>query len=361
MNNKLSLTFILTPLLLAIWLTNCAHAAIRADWELIYDTELPFYILESDGDNLYAAGREGIHVSRTDGNTWHYREVGRFIDDFQILTIASGGGAVYVGAIGHGIYRSDDDGNTWHPKNEGLPPLDWPDGPDGSPWYSTVSQLLVTDSGVVIARGYRRGTWISRDRGESWDEVTMQWKVPQAPGEPDFPLGEAISTMTEFDGYLWAVSSNWLCRSRDEGDSWEMLRTPAFANFDYVYGWVELDNKLYAAGGRSFGRWNEAELIWEHLNRGLPVDVAMKELAVNRSRIFASLYIYELGVWLFDQSSETWAPVGPQKAKDVLVYSIVSHGSDLYAGTREGIYRASIPTIQRYGKLAVTWGAVKTK
>ena len=340
-------------------LANESNANIRADWELIYDIDSPFYIIESDGDNLYAAGREGIHVSRTDGNTWHYREVGRFIDDFQIHTIASGDGAVYVGAIDRGIYRSDDGGNTWHPKNEGLPPQDLP---DGSSKYPTAHQLLVTDSGDVIAVAFRRGTWISRDRGESWDEVTMQWKVPQAPGERDFPLGEAISTMTEFDGYLWAVNSNRLCRSRDEGDSWAMLPNPDYgsiANFDNVYDWTELDNRLYAAGGRSFGRWNEAELIWEHLNRGLPVDAAMKELVVNRGRIFASLYIYELGVWLFDQSSETWAPVGPQKAKDVLVYSIVSHGSDLYAATRDGIYRASIPNVQPYGKSAATWGAIK--
>ena len=192
----------------------------------------------------------------------------------------------------------------------------------------------------------------------------MQWKVPQAPGERDFPLGEAISTMTEFNGYLWAVNSDRLCRSRDEGDSWEMLPNSDYggiANFDNIYDWTELDNKLYAAGGRSFGRWNGTELVWEHLNRGLPVDAGMKELAVNRGRIFASLYIYELGVWLFDQSSETWAPAGPHKAKDVLVYSIASHGSDLYAATRDGIYRASISDVQPYGKSATTWGAVKTK
>ena len=190
----------------------------------------------------------------------------------------------------------------------------------------------------------------------------MQWKVPQAPGEPDFPLGEAISTMTEFDGYLWAVNSNRLCRSRDEGDSWEMLPNPDYggiANFDNVYDWTELDNKLYAAGGRSFGRWNEAELIWEHLNRGLPVDVAMKELAVNRGRIFASLYLFHRGVWLFDQSSETWAPVGPKEAEGLGIYSIVSHGSYLYAASTLGIDRGSVANVQSYGKILTTWGALK--
>ena len=359
MNNKLSLTFILTPLLLAILLTTCAHAG----WELIPGTDAigPVYLLESDDVRLYAIGDTGFYLSLDDGSTWRYREVGPGIEDFRIYFIASGDGAVYVGAIGHGIYRSDDGGNTWHPKNEGLPRVP-EDLPDGSHWYQTLKQILVTDSGAVIAVGYHQGTLISRNRGDSWDDVTMQWKVPQAPGERDFALGEAIWSMTEFDGYLWAVFADFpLCRSRDEGDSWEMLPTPGYgsiANFVRVYDWAEIDNKLYVAGGYSFGRWNEAELIWEHLSRGLPVDTGINELAVNRDRIFATFYRYSLGAWLFEQPSETWFPTGPQH---VGVYSLVSHQSDLYAGTRDGVYRASISTVQRYGKLAVTWGTVKTK
>ena len=65
MNNKLSLTLILTPLLLAMWLTNCApdaHAQIRAEWHHIYGTETmeSVYVLETDGRRLYAATSEGV-------------------------------------------------------------------------------------------------------------------------------------------------------------------------------------------------------------------------------------------------------------------------------------------------------------
>ena len=82
----------------------------------------------------------------------------------------------------------------------------------------------------------------------------------------------------------------------------------------------------------------------------------MNQLEVNRGRIFATFYGSDRGVWLFDQPSETWFPTGPQ---DVGVYSLVSHQSDLYAGTENGIYRASIPIVQPYGKLATTWAHVK--
>ena len=84
----------------------------------------------------------------------------------------------------------------------------------------------------------------------------------------------------------------------------------------------------------------------------------MKQLAVNRGRIFAAFYRSDRGVWLYDQPSETWFPTGPQH---VGVYSLVSHQSDLYAGTENGIYRASIPTVQPYAKAVTTWAALKER
>ena len=49
----------------------------------------------------------------------------------------------------------------------------------------------------------------------------------------------------------------------------------------------------------------------------------------------------------------------PQKAKAVPVYSIISQGSDLYAATRDDIFRASIPVVQPDGKSATTWARIK--
>ena len=69
----------------------------------------------------------------------------------------------------------------------------------------------------------------------------------------------------------------------------------------------------------------------------------MKQLAVNRGRIFVAFYRLGLGVWLYDQPSETWFPT---VAQHVGVYSIVSHESGLYAGTENGIYRASISIVE---------------
>ena len=338
-------------LLFTLLASSPAYAQIRAEWELVYDIEEPFYIIESDGVNLYAAGDNGIHVSQTGGNTWHYRDLGRDGEHVQVLTIGAGGGSVYLGTTHHGIFRSDDRGNTWQPKNNGMPRH------PGTSKYIFMHQILVTYSGAVIALGYLRGTWISHDRGESWTSVTTRWKVP------DVPLGEAVWSTTEFDGYLWAVyEGSPLFRSRDAGGIWEIVNTN-IDNFDPVEDWAVLDNTLYVAGGKSFGRWSEAEQRWEHLNRGLPVHSryhsGLHDLAVNRGRIFASLYLFHRGVWLFDQSSETWAPVGPKEAEGLGIYSIASRGTYLYAASTFGIHRGSVADVQSYGKILTTWGKLK--
>ena len=361
MNNKLSLTFILTPtLLLAIWLTNCAQDA-RAEWEHIPGTEVigRVDLLESDGVRLYAIGDTGFYLSFDDGSTWRHREIGRGIEDFYMITIGSGDGAVYVVAIDHGVFRSDDGGNTWHPKNKGLALFHKGD-PDGSLWYPSLQQILVTDFGAVIAVGYHQGTQISHNRGDSWRDVTSEWKASQGKGSPDIIVGTGIFSMTEFDGYLWAAYSNSRAfRSPDNGETWEVIPywdKGSIADFDRIHDWAALGDKLYVAGNDGFGHWNEAELMWDNLSRGLPDEPHMKQLAVNRGRIFAAFYRSDRGVWLYDQPSETWFPTGPQH---VGVYSLVSHQSDLYAATENGIYRGSIPSIQPHGKLVTTWARVK--
>ena len=101
---------------------------------------------------------------------------------------------------------------------------------------------------------------------------------------------------------------------------------------------------------------------WRYPVAGLPdssgvtLRCEVNALVLNRGRVFAGLV--NRGVYVFDERSEEWFPVGLDGAT---VTSLLSHQSDLYAGTREGIYRASIPVVQPYGKAAATWGAIKQK
>lgn len=158
-----------------------------------------------------------------------------------------------------------------------------------------------------------------------------------------------------------------MLRTHDNGGTWEYvggLATLERRWFGQVRDWTVLDGQLYVGCSIGFAQWNEAEQAWEDLSRGLPPpykflihpDHEIQVLAVNRNRIFAGLR--ENGVWTFDKRSETWTPIG---LGGLTVVALVFHQSELFALTREGIFRATISVVQPHGKSATTWGAVKRK
>ena len=287
---------------------------------------------------------------------------------------------MYAGTnIYHGVFRSDDHGVTWKPINDGFRVFDWGNGERFG--YGTVLQIFVTSSGTVITV-MRCCTYTSADRGETWHDVSKEWKVLQLEA-PDWIIGYDIELVTEFDGYLWAGTWSRVFRSPVNGQTWEYAST-GNEGFSWPTAWEALNDRLYVAAEDHYFTRNRSEKgffaryegahRWEVITQGLPQhDVETTEfygvpmvlrtyptnieaLAVNRGRIFAGLN--RRGVYMFDEHSEKWIPAG---LDGLTVYDLISHQSDLYAATRKGIYRASIPIVQPYGKAATTWGAVKTK
>ena len=59
----------------------------------------------------------------------------------------------------------------------------------------------------VIAVGYHQGSHISRDRGETWHDITLEWKYQHDPESNEWFIGAGIWSMTEYDGYLWIAHS----------------------------------------------------------------------------------------------------------------------------------------------------------
>ena len=343
---------------------------VLAEWELISGTEDMgiVYHLASDGITLYAGAEHGFFISLNDGYNWQSTHL-----NHTVFQMALTDDAVYAYTPTHGLYRFDTRGITWKQINNGLRTeiSDW-----GELLYPRIEHFLPTSSGTIIAVGYHWRTFISNSRGDLWHEVTGDWVYTHENEGGPYDFTYYIWRMTEFDGYLWAYTSNHhLFRSPDNGETWDWLPEtdlPAITGPSRLRHWVELDDRLYIATYDAFGRWNEAALNWDDLSAGLPVDegngrpsaarsngrnlYAIQHLAVHRGRIFAGISSH--GAYMFETPSETWFPVGLDGSG---VSSLVSHQSHLYAATGEGIYRADIQIVQPYGKAASTWGALKSK
>ena len=348
------LIFLLASALLATYFGSCApdgHAGFLANW--IHLSDVDASLIETDGRRLYAGGTDGIYLSTDHGYTWRLR-----LNVQYCTTITIHQNTAYAGTYYEGVFRSDSYGVTWQPKNSGILLIDR----GGVPGHPIIEQVLATSSGTVIAVGYHDGTFTSTDRGETWHGVIDDWIIPGDKDRKtsDFHVADGIWSMTEYNGYLWAAYSNSLAfRSPDSGETWESLPYWAhgsIAEYRRVVDWAVRDDQLYVAGDEGFGRWNEAELAWDDLSQGLPNEPSIQTLALNRGRIFAGLD--RRGVWVFDERFETWFPVGLEGAS---IYALVSHQSNLYAATKNGIYRASISVVQPHGKAITTWGAIKQK
>ena len=338
-------------LLLLILLSVHAHA----EWELILDD--PTYSIASDGERLYAGTARGILYSRDDGDTWR-------LSDFKqpAVNLTASPDAIYASTWGLGIIRSVTKGNTWHLKNNGFDPrFDYP----------RVRQFLVTSSGMVIAVS-NAGTWISRDRGDRWHSIIDEWEVKDQYGD-GFRFGDGIWSMAEFGGYLWALYPSRALRSPDEGATWEAIpdwvHGRTIGQFGWAEVWITFRGELYVAEGRGFGRWREEGLEWENLSHGLPEVPGLRSGVVHRDRIYAGSWRHDGvlrgdSVFVFDHHAETWYPAGLSD-RSIVPGGLVSHRGSLYANVtshgHQGVYRAKRPLVSPEGKVAVTWGALKTK
>ena len=343
-------------------LANESDANIRAEWTQLTVGQPTdrVRVLETDGFRLYAAAgiraESGLYISRDNGYTWNPTEL-----NHSVNTIAIDQNTLYAGGDSHGVFRSDNLGDTWKPINNGIRTINVNNGEIRLPY---IEQILVTSSGTVVAVGYHSGTHTSTDRGDTWDDVTLEWKVGQRVA-PDWIIGDSIWSMIEFDGYLWAVyssTSRFIFRSTDNGQTWEYTREQKYGQ---IADWSVLNGRLYAGTRNGLARWNEAQPAWEYFSEGLPVlfigaTASIKSLTVYRGRLFAGLYDHagaEGGVYMFDDRIDTFVPAGLQGSP---VSVLISHQSELYAAVDDkGIYRASIPAVQPYGKAATTWVSVK--
>ena len=349
-------TFMRTAFVFSLMMTILASesdATIRAEWTKLTDRQ-PMdrvRVLETDGHILYAGASSGLYISPDDGYTW-WRSPIEVKSGYE--TIAISRDALYVGARTQGVFRSNDRGGRWKPVNKGFHVQHWEDGEIS---YLPVHDILITSSGTVITAMWG-AAYTSVDRGETWHDLSDEWRFGWG------SISDDIEWITEFDGYLWAATWHRILRSPDNGQTWENV-SAGNEEFSWPTDWVVLNDRFYMAAERHYFAPNkfeegffaryEAPHHWEVLIQGLP-PTKIETLAVNRGRIFAGLD--RRGVWVFNERSEGWIPAGLDGLR---VYSLVSHQSDLYAGTNDGIYRASIPTVQPSGKALTTWGAVKTK
>jgi photosystem II stability/assembly factor-like uncharacterized protein len=310
-----------------------------------------FGVLAANATSLFAAGK-GIFRSMDNGLTWVAANTGLTND--IILSLAVNGSSVFAGLQGKGVFVSTNNGDSWIPANIGLP--------------ANTSVLSFAVSGSNLFAGtYAGEIFLSNNNGQSWTSVSI----------PGLLSYSNVRALTVSDTKLFAVTRDGVYVSGNNGATWTSINTGLLAS---VQSLAVSGNKLVAGTDRGIFLSSNDGASWTAVSTGLRVDSWVTCLAVNGTNLFAgtagggvfrstndglswtaantnltTTSVYSLaingsnlyagtngsGVFLSTNNGTSWSPASdglPISENHDLVWSLVSIGTNLFAGTGDGVY-----------------------
>ncbi|MFM9954463.1 MAG: hypothetical protein ACKVVO_10425 [Opitutaceae bacterium] len=244
---------------------------------------------------------------------------GKFVRGF----VTDAGGRLYA-ATDLGVYRSADAGVNFAPVNSGL-------------IAQTVSRVIQTTDGALLAGTFSSGLYRSRDGGATWD-------VPALPSRFVFALAESpwgdlfagnytIDSNQQSDGHAW--------RSQDQGASWTSLdnglRSAMVSGFVFPGAQQVMCSAAFSPGGVYESNVNGN--LWTRL--GPPQSIPAYFLGRSPS---GDLYIGSegIGVWRLPAGRTVWENKGfTQSQQFTVAFNSLGHiffGND---GRIRGVYRST--------------------
>jgi len=193
----------------------------------------------NDGDRLWAGvAHAGLFTSLDGGVTWdpveglnehptrsEWQPGAGGLTAHRILT---GGGRIWAAISAVGVFRSDDGGANWILKNEGVPAAGQPeDAPRPEVGYCVHGLAQDPDAPDHLWRQDHMGVFRSRDGGDSWDLIEnglpagfgfVMWRDSQSGRLFTIPL-ESPANRVPVEGRLRVFVSD------DGGDNWAIAGT----------------------------------------------------------------------------------------------------------------------------------------
>lgn len=270
------------------------------------------------GTRLYAGQ---IRVWSTDdaGVSWSHHTNG--ITDpnaFTLLAVpVSDRNDIFVGTNA-GVFRSTNEGSSWSAINNGITNLSvyaLASGPNSSGGINLYA-------GTYLGNAYR-----STNNGENW--TAIQSGLPTG-----YNVNELITSST---GTVLAATMNGIYRSTNYGASW----TQAFAG-QYAFSFAKNGSTFYAGTSNGVYRSINDGASWTAINNGMQFSWVYSVAAIP-GESGVSLFAGAGGVLRSTDNGATWIAANDGMTS-VGVYALVtapneSGGTDLYAGTSEGVYR----------------------
>ena len=277
----------------------------------------------------------GVFKSADGGTSWIPANSGISSKNVHCLAYQPLTDIWYAGTYEHGVFRSRDMGESWEPINSGIPMV-YP--------YSYIQALEIDPRNPdLVYAGAREGFFVSRDRGNTWENQHALLRFDVRSIEPlasDLLVGTwaaGVFRKTVSDAWiLWnegltninissfiinpvdsrmMVATTWgagLYVTRDGGRNWHLSDSG-------ITNKMTIDlaippgqpNRVYATSdGAGIFLSEDSGRTWRAMNKGLNAGIVTSILVdpVNRNRIYAGTEY--IGLFRSDDAGESWTQTG---------------------------------------------------
>ena len=319
---------LLAPALVAGGLMGLPAAAAHADWVQTSGPRggtirsLAAVPNGSGGTSLFAGQ---THAWRSDdqGASWIHL-AGGLTDPNAFAVVAvpngSGGNDVFLGT-GNGVFRSADFGASWMASSNGIPA--------NLSIYTLASGPNGAGGTNLYAGGYLGAAYRSSNNGASWTAI-----------QSGLPAGQANvnALTTTAAGTVLAGTMNGIYRSTNFGASWTRVFTL------YGFSFARHGSTLYAGTSNGVYRSINDGATWTPINNGLGF-AWIQSMAAIPDGSGVTLFAGAGGVLRSTDNGATWTSANLGLTAQV-VHALATApnpagGTDLYAGTNEGIFRST--------------------
>ena len=247
----------------------------------------------------------------------------------DVITIATSGNNIFAGT-GGGVFLSTNNGNSWKAVNNGLSFK-----PAAHPYrLYTIYSLAISGSNIFAATG-NGGVFLSTDNGNSWTAVNNGLS-----GDGLSVITIAINGRNIFAGT--GVGGVFL--STNNGGSWTAMNNGLSVDGLTVDALTISGNNIFAGtSGGVFLSTNNGN-TWTAVNSGLfGTSLNVRAITINGSNIFAGTYLG--GVIFSTNYGSSWTEVNNGLGA-LHVWTLTISGTDIYAGTENGIWKRPLDDIK---------------
>lgn len=318
-------------------------------------------LAQLDAQTILVGAQNGVYLTRDAGNTWQSASAGLGVPQIHALALNSKANELYA-ATEDGLFRA-----------QGENPFEQIGGDMlRDPTLSIV--IAPSNPKVIYAGTYRRGIFVSRDGGDTWnsagDIFQGRLSVPGLTIDPrnDQTIfarvlferiykssdggdiwhavwtgmrdGDQVQTMitTPSDPTrMYAGTSDGVYFSQNSGESWQSAGLGELSVFTI---WVDPRDPHAFMAGTTDGLYRRASENSSWNRSGLD-GITVAEIARNASGDFFVGTKYN-GVWISRDDARTWVRTGLDDASIIALVTDDARGV-LYAATTRGLFRTSYP------------------